>query len=230
MTPAQAYGHPDFVTDVPVQGPTDPGIRKADCWYAQNVLPQQPACVDCSKGPIPMWAMTKGTGLSESISFGGVGVPGFALLGPGDPLATLSDADQKWVMNALNDLNTKIVSANGAPCATWAPNLSSMVGCFQGWFNVNVVAPSNGAAKMLRTDANLDQDTLDAIKMIVSRDQPSFPSAPMANAPGIPTLPAAGVMATRPATAPEAAPTIEGLPLTIHSTNIHDITAQAVAR
>ena len=131
-----------------------------------------------------MWAMTKGTGLSESISFGGVGVPGFALLGPGDPLATLSDADQKWVMNALNDLNTKIVSANGAPCATWAPNLSSMVGCFQGWFNVNVVAPSNGAAKMLRTDANLDQDTLDAIKMIVSRDQPSFPSAPMANAPG----------------------------------------------
>lgn len=130
-----------------------------------------------------MWAQTKGTGLSERISYGGVGVAGFALRGPGDPAATLSDADQKWVMNALNDLNTKIIATNGAPCATWAPNLNAMVGCFQGWYNVNISGPSSGAAKMLRTDANLDQDTLDAIKMVVSRDQSNFPSAPMANAP-----------------------------------------------
>src|SRR5262245_23722591 len=53
---------------------------------------------------------------------------------------------------------------------------------------------------------------------------------PMANAPGIPTLPAAGVIATSPATAPEAAPSIEGLPLMNHSANVHDNTAQAVAR
>ena len=46
----------------------------------------------------------------------------------------------------------------------------------------------------------------------------------------MPTLPAAGVIATSPATAPEAAPSIEGLPLNIHSANIHDSTAQAVAR
>ena len=52
---------------------------------------------------------------------------------------------------------------------------------------------------------------------------------PMAKAPGMPTLPAAGVIATRPATAPEAAPSIEGLPLNIHSTKIHERTAQAVA-
>lgn len=185
MTPAQAYGHPDFVTDVPVQGPTDPGIRAADCRYAQNVLPQQPACVDCSKGPIPMWAMTKGTGLSESISYGGRGALGFAGLdGPGDPRVELTPDGQHWVMNALNDLNTKIIASKNAPCATWAPNLDAMVGCFQGWFNVNISGPSGGAAKMLRTDANLDQDTLDAIKMVVSRDPTSFPSAPIANAPG----------------------------------------------
>src|SRR5438552_2238968 len=53
---------------------------------------------------------------------------------------------------------------------------------------------------------------------------------PIANAPGIPTLPAAGVIATSPATAPEAAPSIEGLPLKIHSAKIHDNTAHAVAR
>ena len=53
---------------------------------------------------------------------------------------------------------------------------------------------------------------------------------PITNAPGMPTLPAAGVIATRPATAPEAAPSIDGLPLKIHSANIQASTAQAVAR
>ena len=55
-------------------------------------------------------------------------------------------------------------------------------------------------------------------------------SAPMTNAPGMPTLPAAGVIATSPATAPEAAPSIDGLPLSTHSPIVHVITAQAVAR
>src|SRR5216683_2270175 len=55
-------------------------------------------------------------------------------------------------------------------------------------------------------------------------------AVPITNAPGMPTLPAAGVMATKPATAPEAAPSIEGLPLNIHSKNIQESTAHAVAR
>src|SRR5512147_2449745 len=55
-------------------------------------------------------------------------------------------------------------------------------------------------------------------------------TSPITNAPGIPTLPAAGVMATRPATAPDAAPSIDGLPLNIHSANVHDNTAHAVAK
>src|SRR5712691_9095072 len=46
----------------------------------------------------------------------------------------------------------------------------------------------------------------------------------------MPTLPAAGVIATRPATAPDAAPSIEGLPLMTHSPNVHASTAHAVAR
>src|SRR6266705_5877686 len=45
---------------------------------------------------------------------------------------------------------------------------------------------------------------------------------PITNAPGMPTLPAAGVIATKPATAPEAAPTMLGLPLNSHSPNIHE--------
>src|SRR6187455_1695769 len=53
---------------------------------------------------------------------------------------------------------------------------------------------------------------------------------PMKNAPGMPTLPAAGVIATSPATAPEAAPSIEGLPFSTHSSSVHESTAQAVAR
>src|SRR5690348_16483589 len=54
--------------------------------------------------------------------------------------------------------------------------------------------------------------------------------SPITNAPGMPTLPAAGVIATSPATAPDAAPSIDGLSLRIHSPNVHDNTAHAVAR
>ena len=43
-------------------------------------------------------------------------------------------------------------------------------------------------------------------------------------------MPAAGVIATRPATAPDAAPSIDGLPLIIDSPIDHASTAQAVAR
>jgi hypothetical protein len=45
-----------------------------------------------------------------------------------------------------------------------------------------------------------------------------------------PTKPAAGVMATSPATAPEAAPRVVGLPRTIHSVATHARVAAQVAR
>src|SRR5215210_7742822 len=44
-----------------------------------------------------------------------------------------------------------------------------------------------------------------------------------------PTKPAAGVMATSPATAPEAAPSTVGLPRAIHSVNIQPSAAAAAA-
>ena len=53
--------------------------------------------------------------------------------------------------------------------------------------------------------------------------------APMAMEPIVPTQPQAGVMATRPATAPEAAPSIVGEPLMIHSPSIQASVAAAVA-
>src|SRR4249920_921931 len=54
-------------------------------------------------------------------------------------------------------------------------------------------------------------------------------SEPRTIAPIGPTKPQAGVIATSPATAPDAAPNMLGLPLTVHSANIQPSTAHAVA-
>src|SRR5947207_9725971 len=52
---------------------------------------------------------------------------------------------------------------------------------------------------------------------------------PRTIAPTGPMKPQAGVIATRPATAPDAAPSMDGLPLPIHSPLIQPRTALAVA-
>src|SRR6204780_1093170 len=54
-------------------------------------------------------------------------------------------------------------------------------------------------------------------------------ATPIASAPPGSTKPEAGVMATRPATAPEQMPRTDGLPLNTHSTNIQPKAAAAVA-
>src|SRR5690349_7527291 len=54
--------------------------------------------------------------------------------------------------------------------------------------------------------------------------------APMASAAMGVTKPAAGVIATNPATPPEMAPSALGLPLRIHSAAHHPITAAAAAK
>jgi hypothetical protein len=188
MTPAQASGHPNFVTDVPVQGPTDEGIRAADCWFAQNRLPAKPACVDCN-GPVPEWARTSGVGdLMETISFGGNGALGFALGGPGDPdvFATLTAAQQTWVQASLLLLNSKIMAASGTSCPTWVDpgvNLKAAVGCFQLWYNVNY--GTGQGSKALRTDGVVDADTLASIQMIASLHAADF-NVPFPAAAGVP--------------------------------------------
>src|ERR1700751_4133758 len=54
-------------------------------------------------------------------------------------------------------------------------------------------------------------------------------ATPIANAPTGPTKPEAGVIATRPATAPEQTPITVGLPFSAHSTSIQVKAATAVA-
>ena len=144
-TPAQVSGRYDFVTDVPIQGPTDEGIRAADCWWTQNVLPQPPsngstggrgpgpACTDCN-GPIPMWANNPlrwnggpteygGNGgpncWGEQIRHDGRSVAGFALDAASDPELTSLTSDQiVWVVDALTTLNQQITQATGTTCKT----------------------------------------------------------------------------------------------------------------
>src|SRR5215470_15652741 len=65
---------------------------------------------------------------------------------------------------------------------------------------------------------------------MVQKNRHTAPTTrPSTIAPIGPEKPAAGVTATRPATQPESAPRSDGLPLIIHSRNIHDSAAAAVA-
>src|ERR1700730_9418536 len=66
--------------------------------------------------------------------------------------------------------------------------------------------------------------------MLVALQKQMTPAAtPMMIADPGSTKPDAGVIATRPATAPEMQPSTEGLPLAIHSANIQPRAAAAVA-
>jgi hypothetical protein len=98
LTPRQAaevarqngtYG--DWVTDVPVQGPTDPGIRAAGCWWKENVVDQ---VTDRQGAIVPRWTQSSAlcvngrpcltAGVGEAVSRGGRRVA----LGDGPPSAT----------------------------------------------------------------------------------------------------------------------------------------------
>ena len=179
MTPAQATGHPTL-DDVPVSGPTDPGIWSADCHFMQTVLPtpEKAACVDC-KGPIPMWANhSTPHGVGEQISFGGRRARGFGIGKAGDPDAwvQLNAAQQTWVAGTLNKLNDLIVKQTGTSCPTWGPAIPAAAGCFQGWFNGAKLGLTgrDGAPITLRTDGVFDQDTLDALRTVAALNPKDF--------------------------------------------------------
>lgn len=190
-TPAQASGHPNFVVDVPVQGPTDEGMRAGSCWWAQNVLPKNPSCVDCT-GLVPYWTRQKlapggpagpNSGIGdnmEAISFGGVGVHGFALSAAGDPdiWAQLTAAQQGWVFATLGTLNANIVKATGSMCPTWkAPSGASGVvnaaGCFQTWFNATF---RGQPVTPLRVDGVFDEATLCGLITTAQIHSADFPT------------------------------------------------------
>jgi hypothetical protein len=174
MTPAQASGHPNFVTDHPVQGPTDEGLRAADCKWAQDRLPARPACVDC-EGPIPMWTQSKGL-LGEQVSIGGKGMRGLALGAVGDPevWSKLSAEQQAWVADTFTRLNNRIYQTTNTMCSTWGPSIDRMSGCFQPWYNSMYVG-SPGFVQ-LRTDGVFDQDTLNALKTTALIHAADFPT------------------------------------------------------
>src|SRR5271156_1828362 len=66
-------------------------------------------------------------------------------------------------------------------------------------------------------------------RLVADQKQIAPAAKPMTSAPPGSTKPDAGVMATRPATAPEQMPRTDGLPLKTHSTNIQPKAAAAVA-
>src|SRR3954452_174704 len=67
------------------------------------------------------------------------------------------------------------------------------------------------------------------LRLVAAQKQITPAATPMMiDAPGS-TKPEAGVIATRPATAPEMQPRTEGLPLATHSANIQASAAAAVA-
>jgi len=173
-TPAQASGHPNFVVDHPVQGPTDEGIRVHDCLWVKNFLPARPSCVDCGDGVSPM-----SQGLA-GVSFNGYRARGFGIGGPGDPDAwvQLKPNEQVWVSETLAKLNSLIVSTTGTSCPTWAPEIGRASGCFQAWFNASKLGMTkrDGSPLILRTDGVFDQDTLDALRTVVALNPKDFPA------------------------------------------------------
>src|SRR5467141_4314338 len=67
-----------------------------------------------------------------------------------------------------------------------------------------------------------------AFTLVTAKKQRMPAMAQVKKAPTGPTKPAAGVIATRPATMPEQMPSRLGLPLTIHSVSVHATPATAV--
>src|SRR3954449_6879518 len=67
------------------------------------------------------------------------------------------------------------------------------------------------------------------LRLVAPQKQITPATTPITSAPPASTKPEAGVMATRPPTAPEMMPSTLGLPLAIHSANIQARAAAAAA-
>jgi hypothetical protein len=209
-SPAEIIDRPNFVTDYPVQGPTDPGIRAADCWWKNNVLPKQPSCVDCTGGPVPMWTRMTIPGGTRS----GVGAAGDP-----DAWVGLTADQQAWVLGALSTLNASITRDTGTMCPSWAApsnasGITNASGCFQSWFNASYGGQSSiGNGTLLRVDGVFDEDTLCALITVAKAHPSDFPAqfpdpsnrycrSAAATAPAAPAAPAASTAVTQTVTPP----------------------------
>lgn len=155
-TPAQAaniaqsngsYG--DWVTDVPVQGPTDEGIRRAGCWWKNNVLDK---VTDDQGAMVPRWTQSSllcldgrplqsGVGgetvRRRGVSAGALGAdpapnappaatttkPAASLPAPPGIWSKLTADQSHWVATTLIALNDFIVKAGNKLCASWPADL-----------------------------------------------------------------------------------------------------------
>src|SRR5262245_55953987 len=120
---------------------------------------------------------------------------------PGYPVLAVTQSTPRPGPPRSGELNTPVSSAPRIPPTAWTPNTSS-----------------ESSAPRIR------------LRPLTPQRHSPPAAKPITNAPGMPTLPAAGAIATRPATAPDAAPSIDGLRLKSHSRKDHESTAQAVAR
>ncbi len=179
------YG--DWVNDVPVQGPTDPGIRAAGCWWKDNVLDK---VTDHQGAMVPRWTQSSVLCMGPSPLRSGVGGVGEtvrrggalgadAALAAGAPpgiWSKLAPAEAQWVLATLAQLNALILKSGNKPCASWPADPTTAppaaVACFQGWFNTNIAQ----AADKLRTDGTLDHATLCALITATEQHTDDFPT------------------------------------------------------
>lgn len=204
-TPAQVSGRYDFVTDVPIQGPTDEGMRAASCWWTQNVLPvKKPACVDCT-GPIPKWANNPTSWGGGWPQYGGNGGPscrGEFVQHNGRRVAgfALDGAPRGWSVEDYRDAGS--LAAAGDPAATLTSDQQAWVVSTLNTLNTNIGqrtgtscpgwqdagtslaaavgcfqlwANANGKGS-LRSDGVLDQDTLKALITVAQAHASDFPT------------------------------------------------------
>jgi hypothetical protein len=212
LTPAQAAEvarangtYNDWVTDVPVQGPTDPGIRAAGCWWKDNVLDK----VTNEQGAVvPRWTQSSPLcvdgGAREAIYRGGKRIgalgadppaaatpataapaTGSASPAPAPPpgiWSRLSDAESHWIASTLIQLNTLILKAGNKPCVTWPADLLKD--------DASAVAKLPAAVACfqgwyntnlspnwkLRTDGTLDEATACALVVTTGQHAADFPT------------------------------------------------------
>jgi hypothetical protein len=193
----------DWVTDVPVQGPTDPGIRAAGCWWKTNVLDK---VTDRQGAIVPRWTQSSvlctGNGIGEALSRGGrrmgtlgadpsAAAPAAAApatastAGPPPPpgiWGKLTDAQAHWIAATLIQLNTLILKAGNKPCATWPADLLKD--------DASAIAKMPAAvacfqgwyntnlspSQNLRTDGTLDEATACALVIVTGQHAADFPT------------------------------------------------------
>jgi hypothetical protein len=208
-TPAQAANiahrngtYQDWVSDVPIQGPTDEGIRRADCWWKNNVLDK---VTDNQGAVVPRWtqhSLCIGNRLVES-GIGGVGDPiqmrldGKTLSTPtvqaaGSPVASgaptpammaapaspgiwskLSAAESSWVMTTLTQLNALILKAGNKPCATWPADPTKTTAAAVACFQ-GWFNTNSKPSTALRVDGTLDDASLCALVAVTEQHAADF--------------------------------------------------------